>query len=173
MSENKAIEKAARKFMSAIKGLSSESAAMPQVIESFMDGVGGPKELGRMLLNDFNRTRGEGLTEDQSLNFEYKDAVIQKYYQMIMSQMQLIDDKKTIDASGLTDEDLVATLSSIAFEQVRTNKEYRDKLIEQAIDADPEVVKRIMELGGAKVLEVKDNPFEELEREVEEEDDDE
>lgn len=173
MSENKAVEKAARKFMSAIKGLSSESAAMPKVIESFMDGVGGPKNLGRLLLNDFNRTRGEGLSEEDARNFEYKDAVIQRYYQMILPQIQLNDDKKNIDASGLTDEDLIATLSSVAFEQVRSSKEFRDKLIEQAVDVDPLIVKRFMELGGAKVIDAIENHDEELEREVEDNDEDE
>lgn len=172
MSETKAIEKAARKFMTAMKGLSSDSAVMPKVIESFMSGIGGPEKLGDMLLDDFQRTRGVGLTEEQALNFEYKDAVIQKYYQMIMSQLQAGDDKKNIDASGLTDEDLMATLSSIAIEQVKSSKEFRSLLIEKAIESDPLIVKEIMELGGAKVLEAQPSEPEDLERELDDPDPD-
>lgn len=163
MSNQATIAQAARQFMQVIKSLGTESAAMPKVADSFLNqlaqatGKDGTDALAELLLQDFQRVRGSGLTEEQATVFEYKDAVIQKYHQMIQSMLQHNDSRKTLDASGLTDEDLIATIGGLIPELIQA-PEFRAKIVHEAIKADPDLRRQIVELGGVTVVDAKPLP---------------
>jgi len=156
MANNNAIAQASRQFMVALKNMGSDAAALPKLTDAFLEKIGGAESLAQMLVEDFNAVRGVGLEGEAALEFARKDSVIQKYHQMIQLMLMKNDERKTIDASGLTDDDLIATIGTIVPELMKGDAQYRERLVMEAIANDPDLRKKIIEINGGVVLDAKE-----------------
>jgi len=100
--------------------------------------VGGADGLAVKLKEDFDKVRGENLTQKEQLMFERKDSVIVKYWQMILSLQEKLDDRTNVDASGLTDDDLKATLAQLAARMMQDDPNFRIQVINSvAMQSEP------------------------------------
>lgn len=152
LKDRKAIAKACREI-SRQMAATKDSQIMPAVIARLQDKLGGPQGLADLLLDDFNRARGEGLTEDEFLDFKYSPAVIQKYHQMLIRMYEHHDDTRATDLSSMADEDLQAVLIGLAMQLVREDKNFRREVALEALKEDPGLLKELTEAAELNVLE--------------------
>ncbi len=143
MSDQRQVAQFSRELISRIKKVGSDQQVLDQVFHSFIDMVGGPQSLAIKLKEDFDKVRGEGLNPREQALYERKDSVIVKYWQMILSLQEKLDDRNNVDASGLTDEDLRATLAALAAQMMAEDQDFRSQVMgniamqRAPIDIDP------------------------------------
>lgn len=128
MSDQRQTAQFSRELISRIKRAGSDQQVLDQVFAKFIDLVGGPASLAENLKEDFDKVRGVNLTPKEEMMFERKDSVIVKYWQMILSLQEKLDDRNNVDASGLTDEDLKATLATLAAQMMQEDPEFRQQV---------------------------------------------
>lgn len=129
MSDQRNTSELSRELLTRIKKAGSDQQVLDQVFSEFIDLQGGPKGLAEKLHLDFSKVRGEMLTPREQALFERKDSVIVKYWQMVMSLQEKLDERNNVDASGLTDEDLQATLAQLAARMMMDDPEFRLKVM--------------------------------------------
>lgn len=143
MSDQRQVAQFSRELISRIKKVGSDQQVLDQVFHSFIEMVGGPTSLAVKLKEDFDKVRGEGLNPREQALYERKDSVIVKYWQMILSLQEKLDDRNNVDASGLTDEDLRATLAALAAQMMAEDQDFRSQVMGNVamqrapIDVDP------------------------------------
>ena len=129
MSDRRQTAQFSRELLSRIKKVGSDQQVLDQVFSKFTELIGGPDGLALKLKQDFDKVRGDNLTAKEEMMFERKDSVIVKYWQLILSLQEKLDDRNNVDASGLTDEDLQATLAQLAAQMIRTDPEFRTQVL--------------------------------------------
>ena len=156
MVEKKEIVKACRQFNDAVALVRKENREpdMPVILEKFLTNIGGADALSDLLFADFQKARGADIPEEQQQHVRPQHAIVQKYYQMVMQMIQTQDDKYSSDITGLTDEDLQATLLGVVMGLVRDDPHFRREVAIEALKEDPNLLD---ELIGDRV---KDVPFE-------------
>jgi hypothetical protein len=138
MSDTRQTAQFSRELLSRIKKAGSDQQVLDQVFSKFTDLVGGADGLAVKLKEDFDKVRGENLTQKEQLMFERKDSVIVKYWQMILSLQEKLDDRNNVDASGLTDDDLKATLAQLAARMMQDDPNFRIQVINSvAMQSEP------------------------------------
>jgi hypothetical protein len=150
MTSERTIAQTARKFASALTK-SGDTSRSKAVIESTIKKLGGVEAIGGMIADDIRRCRGEYLDDDQAAEFEYKDAVIQKYYSMLLEHARKVDEEEQVDLSALTSGELVESLRTLAIEMARGNQEFRRFLVHEALKSDPELKQEILKTGGVLI----------------------
>lgn len=129
MSDQRNTSELSRELLTRIKKAGSDQQVLDQVLSEFMELQGGVKGLADKLHTDFSKVRGEMLTPREQALFERKDSVIVKYWQMVMSLQEKLDERNNVDASGLTDDDLQATLAQLAARMMMDDPEFRLKVM--------------------------------------------
>jgi len=138
MSDTRQTAQFSRELLSRIKKAGSDQQVLDQVFSKFTDLVGGADGLAVKLKEDFDKARGENPTQKEQLMFERKDSVIVKYWQMILSLQEKLDDRNNVDASGLTDDDLKATLAQLAARMMQDDPNFRIQVINSvAMQSEP------------------------------------
>lgn len=125
MSDQRNTSQLSRELLTKIKKAGSDQQVLDQVFAQFIELQGGIKGLAQKLHSDFQKVRGEELTAREQALYERKDSVIVKYWQMIMGLQEKLDDRNNVDASGLTDDDLQATLAQLAARMMVDDPEFR------------------------------------------------
>lgn len=147
MSDKKAIANTCRSVAAALAMAKrdKEPAALPEVINSLIKGVGGADRLGEMLREDFDRLRGVGLTEEEAVKHEFKEGTIQRYWQMLLRGLSTRDERvAAVDLQGFTDEELKAVLIPLAAEMLVEDAEFRANVLRDAVNRDPKIIDEIL-----------------------------
>jgi hypothetical protein len=143
MSDQRQAAQFSRELITRIKKAGSDQQVLDQVFAKFTELIGGANGLAEKLKEDFDKVRGENLSPKEQALFERKDSVIVKYWQMILSLQEKLDDRNNVDATGLTDDDLKATLAQLAAQMMREDPDFRMQVISNVamqsapIDVEP------------------------------------
>jgi|JI9StandDraft_2_1071091.scaffolds.fasta_scaffold16164_4 hypothetical protein len=143
MSDQRQAAQFSRELITRIKKAGSDQQVLDQVFAKFTELVGGPVGLAEKFKSDFDKVRGENLTQKEAALFERKDSVIVKYWQLAFAIQEKLDDRKNVDASGLTDDDLKATLAQLAAQMMREDPDFRMQVMSSVamqsipIDVEP------------------------------------
>lgn len=129
MSDQRQVAQFSRELITRIKKVGSDQQVLDQVFHKFIEMIGGPTSLAGKLKDDFDKVRGENLSVKEQQLYERKDSVIVKYWQMILSLQEKLDDRNNVDASGLTDEDLRATLAALAAQMMTEDSDFRSQVM--------------------------------------------
>ena len=129
MSDQRQAAQFSRELITRIKKAGSDQQVLDQVFAKFTELAGGPVGLAEKLKTDFDKVRGENLSQKEAALFERKDSVIVKYWQLILSLQEKLDDRQNVDASGLTDDDLKATLAQLAAQMMRDDPDFRMQVV--------------------------------------------
>lgn len=154
MSDKKAIANTCRSVAAALAMAKrdKEPAALPEVINSLIKGVGGADRLGEMLREDFDRLRGVGLTDEEAVKHEFKEGTIQRYWQMLLRGLSTRDERvAAVDLQGFTDEELKAVLIPLAAEMLVEDAEFRSNVLRDAVNRDPKIIDEILRERGQVV----------------------
>jgi len=129
MSDQRNTSELSRELLTRIKKAGSDQQVLDQVFAKFVELQGGTGGLAEKLSTDFEKVRGVNLTAREQALFERKDSVIVKYWQMIMGLQEKLDERNNVDASGLTDDDLQATLAQLAARMMVDDPEFRVRVL--------------------------------------------
>lgn len=154
LSDQRAIANTCRSVTAALAQAKrdKEPAALPEVINSLVKGLGGPEQLGNLLRNDFDRLHGVGLSPDDFAKHEFKEGTIQRYWQMLLRGLAARDEQvATVDLQGFTDEELKAVLIPLAAEMLVEDGEFRASIIREAVLRDPQIIEEIVKERGQVV----------------------
>lgn len=158
MADSKAVIEASRQIVKHLADMqgSKDDPMTSQLIESFADACGGIDKLGRRLAEDFARVRGEGLTAEEQRLYKRSEQTIQKYYQLIWRGLAQNDELNASlgDLSEIDEDDLKATLTSLAKEIVDNDSEFRRKIAIEVIQEEPEILEEL--LKQVEVVNVQD-----------------
>lgn len=148
MADDRATAQACREVMSKIRKIGDDSAVMPQVMAELMQLLGGPAGYARKLHQDFQIASGYGEN-----GIGRKEGIVLKYHALIAAMQAKQDENTSIDATGLTDDDVRATLTSLAMDLIANDPSLRKRLVHSAVKDDPELRNEIVELSGQVVIE--------------------
>ena len=139
--ENKAIGKATKasaKFLSAMRAQGKEGKAMPQIFETFWDGVGGKEGFGRMMSEEFNRMHGIGLSPEEAENWNPSPKMKLQWYELISRHAAKNDESQSLDIGSLEEADLESILTDLAHKAMSSDVDIRRAALLSAIDDDKE-----------------------------------
>lgn len=143
MADRRAVADACRSLTKALTDAKRERepAALPGIINSFLQKVGGTEEMANILKEDFDRLRGVGLTEEEFMKHEFKEQTIQRYWQMLLRGVAARDEVvSSVDLQGFSDEELRSVLIPLAAEMMVEDAEFRSQVIREAVMRDPKVL---------------------------------
>jgi len=141
--KQKALIDATKRLADEIAKRSKNTAISPEFFDSVVKELGGVKDLGKRIANDFKRLHGEGLTAVEAKYFTHDEKTIQRYWQTIMTFMQQQDRMNAVDVSSLNDKELQATLLNLAAGLIEDNPEFREHVIGIVVQKDREMIERL------------------------------
>jgi len=147
MSDKRTVVQACRDLTTALASAKrdKEPAALPAIVNSFVTNLGGVDELGKMLVEDFNRLRGVGLDEEETKNFQIKEGVLQRFWQMVLRGIKSRDELvSVVDLEGFTDDELKAVLIPLAAEMMQSDKEFRATIFRDVVLHDPQMLEELL-----------------------------
>lgn len=167
-SQQKSIAKATNKLAAALAKAGNSSAVSPQILEAFYSVIGGPAEYGRMLATDFQKSRGVGLTEYESMEFSYNASTVARWHDILIRYRQKEDDRLTTDISSISQEDLEATVRQVALDMILEDDDIREAVLDAALKKRPDIAKELasksnlitFEKSGDKDIEEEDLEYE-------------
>lgn len=154
VADKKAIVQACRSVTTALASAKRDKdpAALPEIINAFLKGVGGVENVGQILMEDFNRLRGVGLTEEELMKHQFKEGTIQRYWQMLLRGINSRDQQvATVDLQGFTDAELKAVLLPLAAELLLEDPQFRVSVIVEAVSRDPSILDELLRERGKVV----------------------
>ena len=154
MANQKTLTEATQRLADEIAKRSKNTALSPEFFDAFAKELGGARGLGERLAEDFKRLHGEGLDSSESQFFVPDEKTIQRYWQNISQFMQTQDKMNAVDISSLSDQELQATLLSLATGLIKDNPDFRKHVVRIAVKDDREFLEELaIEAGIVKVIE--------------------
>lgn len=112
-------------------------------VEAAMDKLGGSVKFGEMIADDIQRLRGDNLEDSLKQMHEQDFKTTKGLYELLTRMMATRDEMVggSVDPlDGLTEDDLMAMASQAAFIQIKTDAEFRKKMLAEIALADPDAV---------------------------------
>lgn len=154
VANQKTLTEATQRLADEIAKRSKNTALSPEFFDAFAKELGGARGLGERLAEDFKRLHGEGLDSSESQFFVPDEKTIQRYWQNISQFMQTQDKMNAVDISSLSDQELQATLLSLATGLIKDNPDFRKHVVRIAVKDDREFLEELaIEAGIVKVIE--------------------
>ena len=112
-------------------------------VEAAMDKLGGSVKFGEMIADDIQRLRGDNLEDSLKQMHEQDFKTTKGLYELLTRMMATRDEMVggSVDPlDGLTDDDLMSLASRAAFIEIKTDAEFRKKMLAEIALADPDAV---------------------------------
>jgi hypothetical protein len=113
------------------------------IAEAAMESLGGADQLGKMMVEDLKRIRGDHLAEEQKAFHDVDYKVLRGLYDTLV---KLAKDRDSLvgetgdPLDGVSEADLMAIASQAAILQIETDKDFRDRILGLIVQADPRAV---------------------------------
>lgn len=126
------------------------------IAEAAMEQLGGADQLGKMMVDDLKRIRGDHLNEEQRAFHDVDYKVLRGLYDTLV---KLAKDRDSLvgetgdPLDGISDSDLSAIAAQAAIIQIEVDKEFRSKILDIILQFDPQAV---VEAAG-KALDILDS----------------
>jgi len=128
------------------------------IADSAMAELGGAAELGKMIVNDLKRIRGDNLDEELKVFHDPDNKSLTKIYSMLIDlstgRDKLVGETDDVLA-GIEESDLVAIAAQSATIQLEIDQEFRKKILEILVQCDPELV---LEYAGRAIDRIEAGP---------------
>lgn len=114
--------------------------------EAAMEELGGASQLGKMIVEDLKKVRGDHLHEAQKEMFEQDFKTTKGLYDILIRLNSARDELvgSPVDPlDGLTEDDLMAVASQAAIVRLKADAEFRKQLLFEIADVDPDAVMEI------------------------------
>lgn len=111
--------------------------------ESAMEELGGASQLGKMIVEDLKRVRGDHLHEAQKEMFEQDFKTTKGLYDILLRLNAARDELVAgpVDPlDGLSEDDLMAVASQAAIVRLKVDAEFRKQLLNEIAEVDPDAV---------------------------------
>jgi len=130
MSENRVKRKTAKTLLERIQELGSDRQSLSSMLDEFTEMNGGSKGLAKLIHQDFHLARGtwEGEKPEGYIH-EHSNNTVANYWKVILGIMDRNEERHKMDLSGLTEEELQATVLGVAIEQVKTDPDFRNLVV--------------------------------------------
>lgn len=151
--DNRALAKAAKGFLTALNAEDKHSKRMSNVLDAFFAEAGGAEAFGKQVFQHWQRAQGIGLTPAQAEDFSYSPKIVLGWAELIMRHQAKDDESKTLDVSSLSEADLLAALSGLADDMIKSNPDWRKMAVEKAIKRDPSLINVALDAAGKPALE--------------------
>ncbi len=118
------------------------------IAEAAMEQLGGADQLGKMMVDDLKRIRGDHLNEEQRAFHDVDYKVLRGLYDTLV---KLAKDRDSLvgetgdPLDGVSDSDLSAIAAQAAIIQLEIDKEFRGKILQVILEVDPN---QIIEYAG-------------------------
>ena len=113
------------------------------IADSAMAELGGAAELGKMMVEDLKRVRGDNLDEELKVFHDIDTKSLTKLYSMLLDMANNRDKMvgETADPlAEVSEEDLFALAAQAALLQIETDIDFRKKILDALVNIDPEMV---------------------------------
>lgn len=141
-SESKVVTKAATKLLSSLKEKGKDGQVMPVLMNTFFNELGGPDGVAKIMVEEFQKTRGINLSPDEAEVYEPNLTLRMHWIELISRIQGKVDVDKQLSVADLQEEDLESILSNIAIKVLLEDQAMQDVVISQAI-ADESVRKKL------------------------------
>lgn len=114
--------------------------------ESAMEEIGGASALGKMIVEDLKKVRGDHLHEAQKEMFEQDFKTTKGLYDILIRLNSARDELVSgpVDPlDGLSEDDLMAVASQAAIVRLKVDAEFRKQLLNEIAEIDPDAVMEI------------------------------
>lgn len=146
--EKKSLAEATKRLADEIAARGKNTAISPEFFDAFSRELGGATGLGKRLADDFKRMHGENLDSEDAAFFAPDEKTIQRYWQTITQFMQNQDKLNSVDISSLSDQELQATLLSLATGLIEENEDFRRHVLQIAVQKDVDFLHRLAAEAG-------------------------
>jgi len=150
--EAKALAKASTKLADALAKAKDTSAITPEILQTFYDMAGGPTGYAKMLFKDFQKSRGEGLSEYEKETWAFNASTLARWHEIIMKIQQKEDERNSTDLSSVSPEDIEATVKQVALDMFMSDQTIREAVIQMACRQNPELVTELADASGKIAL---------------------
>lgn len=153
--DSRALSQVARELLQGVAANQYEPLS-PAFIDGAMSALGGARRFGQICTEEFNKARGlepDGSEPPVGVERKASAQVAQRWGEMLGRIMLRIDERETAaSAANLSEDDLISSLKMLAIELAEGNNEFRDLLIKNAVQSDPDLLDRLLtEAGSASV----------------------
>ena len=153
------LAKFVRQLTTEIKSSNKNEPISPSILDSALSKLGahfgkdGKEALGELIGEQLLKSTGKGLTPAESAMWKFSPLVTHRWAELITRLATRIDDRQQLDVSSLSEEDLLASLTTLVFDMIRTNAEYRRMAVLEAIRVQPDLIHEAMTVAGMPAVE--------------------
>lgn len=177
--ESKVVSKATKasaEFLASMKEQGKDGKSMPRILDSLWKvlqepGLSGEEAFGRQLGEEYNKSRGIGLSPDEAANYEPSQKLRQGWFELILRYSQKVDEGKSLDIGSLDESELEAILTDVAIKAATTDNNIAEKVVSAYIEKDrkrresffmdmceayPELENKVLEKHGIVTIEAQE-----------------
>lgn len=129
--------KAATQFLSAMQSQGKSGASTPKIMARFLEGVGGEEGLGDMVVGEFKKAHGIGVTPEEAKRWgDTSPKLRMQWHELILRVMTKSDEGKVLDIGSLEEGDLESILANVGRKSLQEDPELRRSVLWAAIKDD-------------------------------------
>lgn len=157
--EGNTLAKFVRQLTTEIKSSNKNEPVSPAILENALAKLGahfgkdGKEALGELIGEQLLKSTGRGLTPKEEAGWKFSSLVTHRWAELLTRLSVKIDDRQMVDVSSLSEEDLLANLTSLVFDMIRSNAEYRRMAMLEAIRVQPDLIHEAMTVAGMPTVE--------------------
>jgi len=128
------------------------------IADSAMAELGGAAELGKMIVNDLKRIRGDNLDDELKVFHDPDNKSLTKIYSMLIdlsTDRDKLVGETTDPLSEISEEDLIAVSAQSSMILLEADKDFRRKVLDALVTIDPDL---IVEYAGKALDELDHKP---------------
>jgi len=136
---------ASAKLLSALQENGKGGRSVPVILGAFWRELGGQDKFGMLMHDEFQKARGEGLTEEERDSFDYNPKLVKEWFEILLRHTDRDDQAKTLDIGALEEADLQSILVDVGCKAMMEDQEIRRAVMWTAISQDAEFRKQAFE----------------------------
>ena len=156
--DGQTLAKLARELTASIKATNKGEPTSPKILESALERLGkaykkpGASALGELISEQLLKATGQELTPAERETWRHSPLVIHRFAELLTRLACRNDEREVLDVSGLSEEDLLSSLTSLVHDMIETNAEYRRMAVMAGIRAQPDLIHEAMTVAGMPVV---------------------
>lgn len=150
--DKRAVARASTKLADALARAKDTSAITPEILEEFYKRVGGPAGYAAKLADDFQKSRGVGLSDDELETWTFNASTLARWHEIILKLQQKEDERNSTDLSSVSPEDIEATVKQVALDLMLNDEVISDAVIQLAVRRNPALLTQLADEAGKVAL---------------------
>src|SRR5574343_885762 len=148
------LAKFVRQLTTEIKSSNKNEPISPAILDSALAKLGahygkdGKEWLCDLICDHLLKSTGQNLTPKEDATWRHLPLVIHRWAELLTRLSSRIDDRQQLDVASLSEEDLLASLTTLVFDMIRNNAEYRRMALLEAIRVQPDLIHEAMTIAG-------------------------